>query len=277
MEKKRRHVTVVVTEESIAKEIEFVLNHLAGAERALMPVPAAEGEEAKGKEEEERRRRQEIIGDAAKRMFVAGLLCLKASKPRQYSALATAAMRYVREKIEHGTAAFTVRKPRGPKAFGEWMLGTSILAAYEEIVRQLQDAWTKPPSIQPRPLPAGFGRNPRYGKRQYLGTLRRQQRDADRVDAVKRDAEAVLKMPVSDRLARQWVVELKTPARIALMMLGRFCKRSPRAMKDLLNQARKQLEVSRNFDRIAAARGLQTASGEPVGASELATTEDRRI
>lgn len=265
MEKRRRHITEIVTEETIAKEIDFVLSHLAGAERMLMPAVT----------EEERRRRQEIIGEAAKRMFVAGLLCLKAYEPRQYSALATAAMRYLRERIEQGTAAFTAHKPRGPKAFGEWMHGTRILAAYEEIVRQLEDAWKKLPTGLVRPLPPRAPRTARYSEVQHVGGQRYHQRLADRISAVQRAAETVLQISIGDDVAKKWLKNHETPSRVALAMLGDVLKRSPRGMRDLLNRARKQVQFAKDNDRVAFARGLRPASSTPAGASAPVNEKQR--
>lgn len=167
--KARRHVVAVVTEESITKEIDFVLSHLVGAEGVLMPATS----------EEERRRRQAIVREAANRMFVAGLLSVKTYQPRQYSALATAAIRYIHEKIGKGTAAFTVQKPRGPKAFWEWMLGTSALATYNALVQKLREAW-KHPIIGPlRALPPRAPTSRRYGVKQHIaGQLYHRQRAA---------------------------------------------------------------------------------------------------
>ena len=264
-DKQRRHVTEVATEESIAKEIDFVLCHLRGAER--MQVPASS--------EDEEQRRSQIIGEAAKRMFVAGLLCVKAYQPRQYKALATAALRYVTDGIEKGTATFTVQKPRGPKAFWEWMLGTTVLAAYDDIVGRLENAWKAPSGVAPRPLRLGTPEAGPYGEAQHIGTHRRHQQNAYRARAVREAAQEVFEVTIDDRTARGWVKKEKTPSAVALAIVGHCLERSPRAVKDLLNKARKQLAFARQADLVAAARGLSGTANEPQIQPEAPLPEER--
>lgn len=238
----RRQISEVVTEEAICREADRVLSNLAGAWRIYSSSDV---------EDEERRR--EVIAKTANWMVTAALVCVREYQPRHYSALKTAAPKYLESMIENGTAEFRINKPRGAKEFWEWAESAEIASAHDEIVRRLKAVWSMKPRLATLPDREAtkqlFAFKARGNVPLYAGNRLLHARKSDRVAGIREASREVMAAEISDSTARRWLKQFETPARVSHMIIANALKRTPRKVQDLIRRGRAQIRFAQELDR----------------------------
>jgi hypothetical protein len=246
----RSSITRDVTEKEIFEELQRINTAFNGVASYFKHVSPPANEREQG-------RRDRIVRIAREMTLAAMSVRLKKTAPNIYRAVLLEGTKYTEEKIQNRDVNFAITIPKRPPTFARFLARASIPVVFQVILRRLRTRWKATPKV----IILGdhyVDRAGRYGELQHRGNLRWQQTIHYRTQAVLRVASIIEKgadrfvNPLGGVLsvqtyptltpsqARQLVLKLKTPVRVTHALLGFYQRMTPRQLKELIRESKKQ-------------------------------------
>lgn len=267
--RRRRSVGGTVTEERI-RETGRSLDRLFGESWYSLPPPADAQEEI---------RRRRAIQGGVQRALLGALLYLREHHPAVAGAIVLAGRDYSEQALRGDRPSFAVKQVT-KQPVPAWIRHPGVIGTHRRVVKELRGAWIAPIAQTTVRSPRYVSNKVSFGEAQMHGTARYHARVRQRVQAVVRVFKALAeeagieRRPPTERTARQWVVESRTPARVSYRVVGALLRKSPRVVKKMLDEAGQYLRMAEEQHRILDLWGWARFSEEPVNPTE-SSTDDR--
>ncbi len=236
---KRRSIAHELTEEKILHELRRLNSIVRGIGDHYKDTMPSE-------DPREHERRRKILNEARMMTLAAAIARLQMTEPTIHRALLLGGEEYAKK----------------PPTFQRLIARASVSVLYNAVLKRLKKRWNIVPNSDYFLRSHYVSHKRRYGESQRAGNRRRQSMVQHRTKQVLNVAsifEQKMKKyikpagdvlqngnfpTVTESLARQWVVRLKTPAAIAQQLFAYHSRMSPRQFKELLGEAKRELAAS---------------------------------